>query len=122
MKSCNVMFMCLMAASALVSWTEAANQKCYVCDSTSDSIRCGQSNFISIGMKQDDGCLCCTKYNKDNTVKRVCEKDNALNCFPVIDRAVCLSDLCNAAPTTRATFSMIGQAFLVGAALLAMFR
>jgi len=122
MQSYKAMLMCLVAVTcALIGQSEAANQKCYVCDSTSIPLGCGQSTFVA-AVPQDTGCLCCTKSNKDGVVRRACEKDNPLNCFPVIDRAVCLTDLCNSAPPTRVAFSVIGQAFLLGAALIAMFR
>jgi len=123
MPSYNARFVCLVAlAGALVSLTEAANQKCYVCDSTMNPLGCTQSVFSPIAVKQDTGCLCCTKSNKNNVVTRACPKDNALDCFPLVDRSVCLTDLCNSAPPNRVTISLIGQAFLFGAALFIMFR
>ena len=123
MQSYNVLLVCLVAvASTLLSLTEGANQKCYVCDSVMNPAGCGQSVFLSATIKQETDCLCCTKTNKDSVVKRDCIKDNAFDCFPLVDRSVCLSDLCNSAPPTRVVFSLIGQAMFLGAALIVMFR
>jgi len=124
MQSYNVALLLLVGIiGTFLGLSEAANQKCYVCDSKTNPIGCGQSVFSSIGVTQQSNCLCCTKSNKDSVITRACVANDApMDCFPLIDRAVCLTDLCNSAPPTKVAFSLIGQAFLLVAALLAMFR
>jgi hypothetical protein len=103
-------------AAVLVDMGEAKS-KCYVCDSSSNPIGCTQSTFIYVGVTQESDCVCCTKKKSDDgMVKRGCEKSTVpTDCFPLINNAVCLDDLCNMA--TPVVYHVTVMAALAGVGL-----
>jgi hypothetical protein len=111
-----------VATVALIACTEAGTYKCYTCDSAANPLGCTQSVFTDVA-KFDTGCTCCTKKNRSGVVTRGCEKSTVpTDCFPLVDNAVCLSDLCNSATPTKTHVTMIALSAAVALYINRLFR
>jgi len=89
----------IVGAALLMSAADATTS-CYTCDSGSNPVACGVSNFNSLLVTKKDGCTCCTKSVNNGVAVRGCVQETIpTNCIPLPNtNYVCTDNLCNSSP------------------------